>query len=265
MNNGSLNYKSGFQLEEAISDCVPTKALPIISLAAIEQHGPHLPVGTDYLIAKGLLCKALEEKTDHSLFALPVMPFGASDEHADFRGTISLRFETLAAVVMDMAKSLKRQGFQKCLLMNAHGGNSALCQILVMRMRAELDLIGFTTNWMRFGFPDGIMEGHDIQLDIHGGFVETSIMLALHPELVDMSRAKPFLSRQNDYAKAYKHLRAYGPVSFGWMMKDLNPQGAAGRADLASADAGHKIITHQVGGFLELVQDIHQFDTDTMR
>jgi len=85
-------------------------------------------------------------------------------------------------------------------------------------------------------------------------------MLALRPDLVDMSKAGSFSNAQSEFAKQFKHLRAYGPHAFGWKMHDLNAEGVAGNASAATAEAGEKILTHAVAGFIELLRDVDQFD-----
>ncbi len=104
------------------------------------------------------------------------------------------------------------------------------------------------------------MKPEDKAVDIHGGDIETSVMLALHPECVAMEKAANFPSRQSDFASRFKHLRAYGPHAFGWLMSDLNPDGVAGNAAAATAEKGERLISHAVKGLVELLEDIHAFD-----
>ena len=104
------------------------------------------------------------------------------------------------------------------------------------------------------------MEPEDKTIDIHGGDIETSVMLALHPERVAMDKAERFGSRQSDFAARFKHLRAYGPHAFGWKMSDLNPKGVAGDASAATAVRGEMLVAHAVAGIIELLRDIQHFD-----
>ena len=123
-----------------------------------------------------------------------------------------------------------------------------------------LGMLAVATSWTRFGLPDGLITPEEKALDIHGGFIETSVMLALRPDLVDMSKARNFSNAQSRYAEEFKFLRAYGPHAFGWKMHDLNPEGVAGNAAAATAEAGEKLIANAVSGFVELLRDVHRFD-----
>jgi creatinine amidohydrolase len=121
------------------------------------------------------------------------------------------------------------------------------------------------TSWTRFGQPAGWITPKDKAVDIHGGDIETSVMLALHPDRVDMARAENFLSRQSDFSRDFKHLRAYGPHAFGWKMSDLNPKGVAGNAAAATAERGEMLVAHAVRGIIELLEDVARFDVRTLK
>ena len=131
-----------------------------------------------------------------------------------------------------------------------------------MRARAELGMLCVATSWSRFGYPPGLFSENEIRLGIHGGDIETSIMLAHCPASVNMEKAEDFGSLQGELTSAMKHLRAYGPHRFGWMMHDLNAQGVTGNAAAATADKGRAVIAHQSAGFIELLQDVDRFNPD---
>jgi creatinine amidohydrolase len=135
------------------------------------------------------------------------------------------------------------------MLLNAHGGNSPLLTIVATEARVRFNMLVVATSWTRFGFPAGIIAPDDKAFDIHAGDIETSVMLALHPDLVRQEAMRDFPSRQKEYAGRFKHLRAYGPHAFGWKMSDLNSDGAAGKASQASAAKGEALLDHAVGGF----------------
>lgn len=136
--------------------------------------------------------------------------------------------------------------------------------IVATELRVRFHMLAVATSWTRFGLPDGLISPQDKALDIHGGFIETSVMLALYPERVDMAKAQNFDSSQRIYAETFKHLRAYGPHAFGWKMLDLNRLGVAGNAARATADAGEKIIAHSIKGIVELLEDIDRFDSSVL-
>jgi creatinine amidohydrolase len=125
-----------------------------------------------------------------------------------------------------------------------------------------LGLLCVASAWSRFGTPAGLFTNDEVRFGIHGGDIETSIMLAHCPASVNMDKAQDFGSLQQKLAGSMKHLRAYGPHRFGWMMHDLNACGVAGNAAAATADKGLAIIAHQSAGFIELLKDVDRFEPD---
>jgi creatinine amidohydrolase len=241
------------------------QTIAILPLGAHEHHGPHLPLETDTLIAEGVAArlKAALPPTTDALF-LEADPIGYSIEHSDREGTRSLAFNEAVESWLDIADNLAQSGIRKLILLNAHGGNSPLLTIVATEARVRFKMLCVATSWTRFGVPDGIISPEDKAVDIHAGEIETSVMLALHPELVDMSQARNFVSRQSEFARDFKHLRAYGPHAFGWMMRDLNADGAAGNAAAATAEKGEKLIAHAVNGLVQLVEDVARFDVSAL-
>lgn len=248
---------------------MPTPALNTIALlplGAHEQHGPHLPFETDTLIVAGLIDR-LQSALPPALSVefLEVEPVGYSIEHLDVSGTRSLLFDEAVQRWIGIGESLAGRGISKLVMLNAHGGNAPLMTIVATELRVRFNMLAVATSWTRFGLPDGLISPEDRTLDIHGGFIETSVMLALHPELVNMKKAENFSSNQSRYIGTYRHLRAYGPHAFGWKMSDLNKKGVAGNASLATAEAGEKILAHSLKGIIELLQDVAKFDDAVFR
>ncbi len=241
---------------------VSTRTIALLPLGAHEQHGPHLPFETDALIAAGLVAR-LKNALPGSLSIefLPVEAVGYSVEHMDVAGTRTLAFDEAIRRWIGIGESLSQRGLSKLVLLNAHGGNAPLMTIVATELRVRCNMLAVATSWTRFGLPDGLISPDEKALDIHGGFIETSVMLALHPELVDMEKAGNFSSNQSHFADSYKHLRAYGPHAFGWKMTDLNKEGVAGDASRATAQAGEKIIAHTLKGIVELLEDVDGFDS----
>ncbi|MBO3762036.1 creatininase family protein [Ciceribacter sp. L1K22] len=235
--------------------------IAVLPLGAHEQHGPHLPFETDTLIAAGIvdrLIEALPESIPATF--LPVEPVGYSIEHMDVDGTRTLPFDEACHRWLAILADLARQGIRKAVLLNAHGGNSPLLTIVATEARVRFDMLVVATSWTRFGVPDDVIVAERKAIDIHAGDIETSVMLALHPEKVVMSKAGNFTSRQSRFIEDFVHLRAYGPHAFGWKMSDLNPEGAAGDASAATAEKGEALIAHAVAGLLALLDDVHRFD-----
>jgi creatinine amidohydrolase len=235
--------------------------IAVLPLGAHEQHGPHLPFETDTLIAAGIV-ERLERQLpkDLPVTFLPVEPLGYSIEHIDVIGTKSLAFDDAVYRWLAITETLHRQGIRKLVMLNAHGGNSPLMTIVATEARVRFNMLAVATSWTRFGVPDGLITPENKAIDIHGGDIETSVMLALHPEKVDMTKAGDFPSSQSLYVARYKHLGAYGSHAFGWKMSDLNQHGVAGNASAATAEKGEALIEHAVKGLIELLEDVNAFD-----
>lgn len=238
----------------------------VLPLGAHEQHGPHLPFDTDTLIADGIVSrlKTALPKTLPVTF-LPTESVGYSIEHMDVTGTQTLSYGEAIERWLGIAEKLSRQGIRKFVMLNAHGGNSPLMTVVATEARVRFNMLAVATSWTRFGLPDGVISPEEKAIDIHGGDIETSVMLALHPDKVDMAKAENFPSRQSDFAARYKHLRAYGQHAFGWKMSDLNDKGVAGNAAKANAAKGEALIAHAVKGLVELLEDVDAFDVDALR
>lgn len=244
----------------AFADGALRDAVAVLPLGASEQHGPHLPVSTDSSIAQGLVDAVVARlpETSKVLF-LPVLEVTNSVEHTDMPGTLSLGRDLTFKLIMELARSVHRAGVRKLVIINAHGGNVGVMVDASHAIRAELSMLCVATNWMRLGLPDGIVEPEDKAIDIHGGQLETAIMLALRPDLVAMDKAETFTSLQEDLTKDHDLLRAYGPVGFGWMGSDLNPSGAVGDARRAKPSDGTAIISHQGEQMVRLLAEVERF------
>lgn len=239
--------------------------IAVLPLGAHEQHGPHLPFETDRLIAEGIVRRvAAALPADMPVTFLPVEPVGYSIEHMDVPGTRTLAYDEAIGRWLGVAEDLHRLGIRKFVMLNAHGGNSPLMTIVATEARVRFGMLAVATSWTRFGQPEGWISAEDKALDIHGGDIETSVMLALHPDKVDMTHAARFHSRQSDFIARFKHLRAYGPHAFGWKMSDLNRQGVAGDAGAATAARGEVLLAHAVKGIIELLEDVKAFDVDEL-
>ncbi|MBM7048655.1 MULTISPECIES: creatininase family protein [Rhizobium] len=240
--------------------------IAVLPLGAYEQHGPHLPFETDTLIAEGIVSRLkVALPANLPVTFLAVEPVGYSVEHMDVAGSRTLDSDEAIRRWLGIAERMSGLGIRKLVMLNAHGGNSPLMTIVATEARVRFAMLAVATSWTRFGIPDGLIAPDDKAIDIHGGDIETSVMLALHPEKVDMSKAADFPSRQSDYIQRFKHLRAYGPHAFGWKMSDLNTQGVTGNAGAATAAKGEQLVAHTVRGLVELLQDVDRFDVTKLR
>ncbi|MGD1887179.1 MAG: creatininase family protein, partial [Cohaesibacteraceae bacterium] len=233
----------------------------VLPIGAIEQHGPHLPVGTDTHIAEAMVAAVAERLPDDApVVFLPTVPISNSVEHTDSPGTLSLGRSLTLDVLLEIGRSIHRAGLRKMVIINAHGGNVGVMTDTIHAVRQELAMLCVATNWIRLGLPDGLMEENARKLDVHGGQLETAIMLAAHPDLVAMTEAQPVKSLQGELGERFELLRAYGPVGFGWMGSDLNEAGVVGDASAASWQDGTAIIAHQAGQMIKLLDEVVRFD-----
>ncbi|MDA8585479.1 creatininase family protein [Rhodobacteraceae bacterium] len=230
----------------------PEKVIAILPTAAIEQHGPHLPVGVDTMIAEGMLGELRRQCPDDlDIRILPVQAVGKSNEHLHARGTLTLTAETALRAWREIGLSVARAGVRKIIIVNSHGGNLDLISILARELRVEAGMLAVKCQWGNFGAPEGLFSEREVSFGIHGGDRETSLMLSFRPETVDMSKAVDFVSTAETTA-----ISPIGPISYGWVASDLNADGTVGEAHLATANKGEQSAHHQVQGFIELLRTV---------
>ena len=248
-----------------ISGAEPSRWIAVLPLAATEQHGPHLPLGTDVMIAEAYLDRVRELlPADLPVTFLPVQPVGISTEHIHYPGTMTLPAATALKDWMEIGKSVARAGVRKFVMVTSHGGNSAAMTLVAQDLRAEYGLLAVTTSWSRFGVPDGLFSAEELRHGIHGGAVETSIMLARYPHTVHQQHIADFRPASIAMENRYRWLSTQRPAAFAWQAQDLHPSGAAGDARQASASKGLQLLDHGAVAFCELLADIDAFDVNTL-
>jgi creatinine amidohydrolase len=249
----------------AISSAGAECWIAVLPLAATEQHGPHLPVGTDVMIAEAYL-ERVSELLPATLPAtfLPIQPVGISTEHIDYPGTLTLATGDALRDWTALGESVARAGIRKLVMVTSHGGNSAAMMLVAQDLRARHGLLAVTTGWSRFGAPEGLFTAEELRHGIHGGAVETSIMLARYPQAVDRENIADFRSSAITMEKDYRWLSAHRPAPFAWQAQDLHPSGAVGDATQASAEKGRQLIEHGARAFCELLADVDKFDAKTL-
>jgi creatinine amidohydrolase len=239
--------------------------IAVLPLAATEQHGPHLPLGTDVMIAQAYLERVRELlPASVPVTFLPVQPVGISTEHIDYPGTLTLATEDALREWMALGTSVARAGIRKLVMVTSHGGNSAAMTLVAQDLRAKHRLLAVTTGWSRFGAPDGLFTAEELRHGVHGGAVETSIMLARYPQAVARDRIADFRPASVAMEKEYRWLSAHRPAPFAWQAQDIHPSGAAGDATQATAEKGRQLIDHGASAFCELLADVDKFDPKTL-
>jgi creatinine amidohydrolase len=235
--------------------------IAVLPVAAVEQHGPHLPVGVDSYIAQAYLARVRTLlPADAPVLILPVQAVGASDEHRAFPGTLTLSPQTALAAFIEIGESVARAGIRKLVIANSHGGNITLIDLAARQLRVRHNMLAVHCSFGRFGYPPGLFSEAELTHGIHGGDVETSIMLAAYPQLVRRERIADFKPTTYAMERDYAWLRADVPVGFGWMTQDLHASGAVGDASLATAEKGEAALDHGARAFATLLDDVRRFD-----
>ena len=235
--------------------------IAVLPLAATEQHGPHLPLETDVMIAQAYLARVRELLADTMpVTFMPLQPVGISSEHTDFPGTLTLSPEVALKSWMALGESVARAGLRRLVMVTSHGGNSAAMSLVAQELRTHHRMLVVTTAWGRLSAPETLFSVQEVQHGIHGGAVETSIMLARYGAQVRREAIADFRPSTIAMARDFRWLSAQRPASFAWQAQDLHPSGAAGDATQASAEKGERLIEQGAQAFCELLADVERFD-----
>ena len=243
----------------------PDTTIAILPIASTEQHGPHLPIATDVAIARGMLAEFERQRPDDlDTLVLPVQEVGKANEHIYGPGTLSLSAELLIPVWTAIGAKVAEAGVRKMVIINSHGGNVDIMSIVARELRVRYKMAVIGTQWGRFGHPEGMLSETEQKFGIHGGEVETSLMLNFRPELVRMENAQDFRSKAEWMKTQSKYIQPLPPHSLAWIAHDLNPNGVVGNAAAATAEKGEQICRHQVSGFVEMLQDLKAYSLDNL-
>ncbi|MDP2367324.1 creatininase family protein [Rhodoferax sp.] len=275
-----MNTPSRFWAEHSTRDFAQwqrdgtiARTIAVLPVAATEQHGPHLPLCVDTSLADGIVSAALGQLPPKlPVLFLPTQAVGYSPEHARFPGTLTLKSETLIRLWTDIGESVAAAGVKKLVLFNAHGGQVSVMDIVARDLRARLDMLVYSVNW--FGLPLTDDDGQDLnalftaaehRFGVHAGEIETSMMLALQPDRVEMGRAQNFASKSQERARTLAILGNGQSAKLAWQAQDLNPTGAVGNAAAANAERGQRLIQAAARSLARLLVEVDQLPANTLR
>ena len=235
------------------------KSIVLLPTSATEQHGAHLPVGTDAIILSTLVDKMVNECEfeEGNLIFAPQLNVGKSNEHMGFAGTITFGTQTYYSLLHDIAAAISASGFKKLVLFNSHGGNTDMLNMISRDLRIDLGLDVFVFDWWFTPFwNDGLK---DLQQSgkygvFHACELETSLMLAARPETVHMELAVD--EEPADCFKGEKYVTVFGPINAGWKTKDVTNSGVIGAPTFATAEKGHKLFDYACKKLLDILNEI---------
>jgi creatinine amidohydrolase len=253
-----------------------SRAIAVLPLAATEQHGPHLPLSVDTDIVNGVVRIAMpilkEAAPDLPVYFLPTQAIGLSPEHAAFPGTLTLKPETLMRLWTDIAESVNAAGIHKLVLFNAHGGHVGAMDVVSRDLRARLGMLVYSVSWYQLPLLNAegkdlnaLFSDHEHRFGVHAGEVETSVMLALKPESVQMDKAQNFQSTSEERATKFSILGNGKSAKLAWQMQDYNAAGAAGNATAATAAKGQALLDAAGRSLAQLLVEIDQLPADILK
>lgn len=246
-----------------MADLDKDKAVVMLPVSAIEQHGPHLPVGTDTIILDSLLKKFSREKTfpGCDVVIAPQLAVGKSNEHLDFCGTLTLTTHTMYDVITEICKCIAQHGFKKILLTNSHGGNTDLLNVLSRDLRILLDIEIYVFDWWFTPFWNDIMAKYKESKSVYGVFhaceLETSLMMAFAPETVKTDKIVDEVP--DEMFSGNRHVTLYGPVTMGWKTADVTQSGVIGQPLCATAEKGRIFAQYAVDKLADIVSEILKY------
>ncbi|SER12669.1 creatininase family protein [Giesbergeria anulus] len=240
----------------------------VLPVAAIEQHGPHLPLSVDASLLQGVIDTALAQlPAELPVLFLPPQNIGLSTEHTAFAGTLTLSPTTLIALWTEIGQCVARAGVRKLLLLNGHGGQVSVMDIVARQLRQQCDLLVYSASWFSLPLPEAVagkFSAHEHRFGIHAGDIETSMMLHLAPQTVQMARAQDFPSTSFDRSQHYPLLGNGKSAKLGWAMQDYHPAGAVGNAAAATADKGGAVVQAAAQALVQLLHELHRLPLSTL-
>ena len=248
------------------------RCIAVLPVAAIEQHGPHLPLNVDTTLVEGVIASALAHlPVGLPVLFLPTQSIGFSPEHTRFGGTLTLKAETILRLWTELAESVAATGVKKLVLLNSHGGQVGLLDVVARDLRARLGMLVYSVNSFNLPLVDDkgesaakLFSAHEHRFGIHAGDIETSMMLALSPGQVEMAKAQDFHSTSQDRAERFSLLGDGRSAKLGWQMQDYNPHGAVGNATAATVEKGQALLSAMGRSLAQLLAEIDRLSPDTL-
>lgn len=244
------------------------RTVAVLPVAAVEQHGPHLPLSVDATLLQGVVAAALPQlPADLPVLFLPLQAIGLSTEHLSYPGTLTLSPATLIALWSELGACVARAGVKKLLLLNGHGGNVAAMDIVARELRQRHGLLTYSASWFSLPLPDavqGLFSAQEHRFGIHGGEIETSMMLHLAPATVHMEEARDWRSTSQDRAAAHAILGNGRSAKMGWAIEDYHPAGAVGNAAAATAAKGQALVQAAGQALAHLLSELHALPLSTL-
>lgn len=242
------------------------RTVVVMPVGAVEQHGPHLPVGVDAMLNEGLMRETLGRlPADFPVLVLPPLAIGWSDEHGSFPGTLSIAPETLTAVWCEVGASVAEAGFRRLVIFNSHGGQTEIARIVSRKLRISHEMLAVAVNWYALIDLAAIFGEAERRHGIHAGAIETSMIMHLYPDLVRTDRIADFESSAVETARQYDRLGPTGATPYGWMTEDLHASGAVGNASLANAATGKRVVEEAAQAFADLLRETGRFDLSALK
>jgi creatinine amidohydrolase/Fe(II)-dependent formamide hydrolase-like protein len=234
-----------------------TMDIALLPVGSIEQHGPHLPMDTDAFDADYLARRVAQACSNPKPLVLPVISYGVSYEHDEFKGTISITNNTLSNLVYDIGMSAVRSGINKLVIINGHGGNSPALNYAAQRINRDAKIFvcvdtGETSDW-------DISKMIDTPNDVHAGEIETSTALAVRPHLVKMDLAPRTVPQ---FSSRYLNFTSRRGVSWYAYTQSVSTDGVMGDATKATAEKGRKIWKVMIAHLVALVEDLKNMTLD---
>jgi creatinine amidohydrolase len=254
-------YRYGEMTWRQIRDAAGQDRVAVIPVATIEDHGPHLPVDTDLLLCEAACERAVAQVPAKAILVPPVI-HGYSPHHMDFPGPITIQWDTFVKYVLDVCKSLVAHGFKRILIVNGHGSNTPFVEVVARLTVVQTGALAAAVNyWNAPGVhevAESLRESDKVGGMNHACEFETSIYLALRPDLVDMSKAVRELSHQPTKNYWTDLVGGDGPLMMMEHWSALSRSGVMGDPTKASPQKGEKLLAAAAAGLVELIEELRQ-------